>query len=211
MPTHYISLPIYSATAKTPATTAVPTPVQNVLPRTLDPTASPLAGDVSTGLGLAGGKLVLLGTSVRFCTVIQLALKPIVRFAASTNALTLNPTLLSSLSPKPLYASGIVKFCGSSIKINVYECGMSPTGGLGWRYGTGLLEGMMREAPVVFAEMGEERVMFVAIQWMSWTRVLLRGTSRSTMRRIQDPGPEASVHHTGEEIVGRVAVSGRGC
>jgi hypothetical protein len=61
---------------------------------------------------------------------------------------------------------------------------------------------------VVFALMGEERVIFVAIQWMSWTRVLFRGTSRSTIRRMQVPGPRSSAHHTGEEMVGRVAVSG---
>ena len=85
---------------------------------------------------------------------------------------------------------------------------MSPTGGEGWRYGTGLSEGMTRAEPVVFAEMGTERVMLVAIQCTSWTRELFRGTSRSTMRRTHVPGPFSSAHHTGEEMVGRVAVSG---
>jgi hypothetical protein len=50
-------------------------------------------------------------------------------------------------------------------------------------------------------------VMFVASQWMSCTRELLRGTSRSTIKSTHLPGPFSSDHHTGELMIGRWEVS----
>jgi hypothetical protein len=97
------------------------TAVQNVLPPIIMPLASPEAGPPewepsSVGLGLGGGKLVFVGVSVRFCTVIQLAEIPFVRFASAANWLTLKNTLLSA---KSLYAEGKLKLRGCAIKMNV--------------------------------------------------------------------------------------------
>jgi hypothetical protein len=64
---------------------------------------------------------------------------------------------------------------------------MSPTGGEGWRYGTGFVWGMSSKEDEVFEEEEEEeegKEVFGASQWSKGTRVLFRGTSMSIMKRM---------------------------